>query len=128
MFCTKCGHQLGEDHKFCPQCGVPTGKGAPDPALGSAPAKRLVRPMRQKSIGGVCAGFANYLDVDLTLMRIIWLCTAVFTGVGFIAYIICWIVMPADHSVPEMRPAGAPAGGQTAPPEAPEPPAESSPV
>lgn len=53
--------------------------------------------MNQKSVAGVCAGFANYLDVDVVLVRIVWLCAAIFTGVGFIAYVVCWIVMPKDY-------------------------------
>jgi len=75
--------------------------------------RRLVRPMYEKSIAGVCAGFARYLEVDITLMRIIWLCAAIFTGVGFIAYLVAWIVMPKDYG-----PAPAPAQpqGQSAPP------------
>lgn len=64
-----------------------------------------MRPMYQKRIAGVCAGFANYLEVDITLMRILWLCVAIFTGVGFIAYIVCWIVMPKDYGP---APAAAP--------------------
>jgi len=97
MFCTGCGQPLGEADRFCSQCGRSTaGGGAP-----AAPRKRLVRPMHKKRIAGVCAGFADYLEVDLTLVRIIWLCAAIFTGVGFIAYLICWIVMPKVHSAAE---------------------------
>jgi phage shock protein PspC (stress-responsive transcriptional regulator) len=55
--------------------------------------------MHEKKIAGVCAGFARYLDVDPTLMRIIWLVVALTTGVGFIAYIIAWIAMPRDEQV-----------------------------
>ncbi len=94
MFCTGCGHPLGETDRFCSQCGRPTMAGA-TPA---EPRKRLVRPMDKKKIAGVCAGFADYLEVDLTLMRIIWLCAAIFTGVGFIAYLACWIVMPKQEA------------------------------
>jgi phage shock protein PspC (stress-responsive transcriptional regulator) len=55
--------------------------------------------MHEKSIGGVCAGFARYLGVDVTLLRVVWLCTAILlAGTGFLVYLICWIVMPADHS------------------------------
>ncbi len=97
MYCTSCGHQLNDDDRFCPQCGVATGQGAPPVPAARSSGKRLVRPMHQKSIAGVCAGFANYLEVDITLMRIIWLCAAIFTGVGFIAYIVCWIVMPKEY-------------------------------
>ncbi len=72
--------------------------------------------MREKTIGGVCAGFARYLDVDVTLMRIIWLCVAVFTGIGFIAYVICWIVMPEDWSAPEHASEAESEGKGPAPP------------
>jgi len=39
------------------------------------------------------------MDVDVTLMRIIWLLTAIFTGIGFVAYIIAWIAMPAEPAL-----------------------------
>lgn len=106
MFCTSCGHALKEEDRFCSQCGLTTSKVAvvPQPP---GPSKRLVRPMHKKSIAGVCAGFADYLEVDLTLMRIIWLCAAIFTGVGFIAYLVCWIVMPKEYPTTEPRPSGS---------------------
>ena len=96
MYCTACGHELEESHNYCPNCGKPVKGRAPRPTFQSATGKRLVRPMHKKTIAGVCAGFADYLEVDVTLMRIIWLCAALFTGVGFIAYVICWIVMPKE--------------------------------
>jgi phage shock protein C len=52
--------------------------------------------MRDKSIAGVCAGVARYLDIDVTIVRILWLSMAIFLGWGFIAYIIAWIIMPKD--------------------------------
>ncbi|MCW5966625.1 MAG: PspC domain-containing protein [Bryobacterales bacterium] len=61
--------------------------------------KTLSRPLWDKKIGGVCAGFARYMDVDVTLMRIIWLVTAIFTGIGFVAYLIAWIAMPAEATL-----------------------------
>jgi phage shock protein C len=106
MFCTSCGHALKEEDRFCPQCGLTTSKVAVAPQP-SGPPKRLVRPMHKKSIAGVCAGFADYLEVDLTLMRIIWLCAAIFTGVGFIAYLVCWIVMPKDYAATDPRPSAS---------------------
>jgi phage shock protein PspC (stress-responsive transcriptional regulator) len=44
---------------------------------------------------------AEYLEVDATIVRLVWLLLAIFTGVGFIAYLIAWIVMPNE---PEMVP------------------------
>ena len=102
MFCTSCGFGLEDSDRFCAQCGKSTGRGSPEAAT---PSRRLVRPMHEKSIAGVCAGFARYLDMDVTLMRILWLCLAIFTGVGFIAYLVAWIVMPKDYS---QMPAAAP--------------------
>ena len=51
--------------------------------------------MYDKKIAGVCAGFARYFGVDVTLMRILWIIVALGTGIGFVAYIVAWIVMPA---------------------------------
>jgi phage shock protein C len=51
---------------------------------------------RNKKIFGVCAGFARYLDVDVVLVRVIWLALAFGAGLGFIAYLAAWIVIPSD--------------------------------
>jgi phage shock protein C len=65
---------------------------------------RLSRPRDQKKIAGVCAGFARYFDVDVTLMRILWLAVAVFSGgLGVLVYIAAWIIMPRDEPVPAAR-------------------------
>lgn len=53
--------------------------------------------MAEKKIAGVCAGFAYYFDMDVTLMRIIFLVLLVTPpGVGLIGYLIAWIAMPRD--------------------------------
>ncbi len=56
--------------------------------------------MDKKMIGGVCAGLAEYLDIDLSVMRLIfiglWLLTALFPMVIF--YVIAWIVIPEAPS------------------------------
>ena len=110
MYCTGCGTELTEGQRFCPQCGKQIASAEPDDPV--IPAKRLVRPMKQKAIAGVCAGFADYLGVDVVLVRVIWLCAAIFTGVGFIAYLVCWIVMPKQYGseldVQTVSPAGSP--------------------
>jgi phage shock protein PspC (stress-responsive transcriptional regulator) len=55
-----------------------------------------MRDTRNKKIAGVCAGMARYFDVDPVLVRVIFLVLAVTTGIGFIAYVVAWIVMPKD--------------------------------
>ncbi len=48
-------------------------------------------------IAGVCAGVANYLDVDVTVVRLVWLIlTFCPPTVGLISYIVAWIVMPKE--------------------------------
>lgn len=60
--------------------------------------KRLSRSMKDKMIGGVCGGIANYFDVDPTLIRVGYILLSLFTVfAGVIAYFILWIVMPVDN-------------------------------
>jgi phage shock protein PspC (stress-responsive transcriptional regulator) len=57
--------------------------------------KKLVRPKNGRKIAGVCLGLANYLNVDPTVVRIIWIFLLIPGGLpGLIPYILCWIVMP----------------------------------
>jgi phage shock protein C len=59
--------------------------------------KKLVRPKQGRRIAGVAAGFANYFDVDVTLVRIIWVILLLPGGLpGLLPYIICWIMMPTE--------------------------------
>jgi phage shock protein C len=55
----------------------------------------LRRSREDKKIAGVCAGLGRYLGIDVTLLRIVMVC-ALLSGVGFVFYAICWIVMPLD--------------------------------
>lgn len=48
-----------------------------------------------KMVSGVCGGIAEYFRVDKTLVRIIWLVSALFFGFGLLPYIICAVVMPS---------------------------------
>jgi phage shock protein C len=58
--------------------------------------KRLMRPREGRVIAGVCLGFAEYFDLDVTLIRLLWLIVAIFGGTGFLAYVVAWIVMPSE--------------------------------
>lgn len=94
MYCTQCGFKLDEGDVFCAKCGKATKADAPPRAEQSR--RRLVRSVRDKRIAGVCAGFADYLGVDVTVVRILWLLVVLFGGTGLIAYIVAWIVMPRE--------------------------------
>lgn len=93
MFCNYCGKQIQDDAFHCAYCGRRVGTPPPRPSLR--------RPRADRKVAGVCAGMAEYLEVDATIVRLVWLLLAIFTGVGFIAYLIAWIVMPNE---PEMVP------------------------
>ena len=60
--------------------------------------KRLTRDVKNKKIAGVCAGIANYFDLDPTLVRVIWILLVCVAGTGVLAYLIAWAVMPEDSS------------------------------
>lgn len=53
-----------------------------------------MRSSFDKKIAGVCAGVAHYLDIDPTIVRVIWGVLAFCYGVGIVAYIILWIIAP----------------------------------
>ncbi|MFD0793255.1 PspC domain-containing protein [Mucilaginibacter litoreus] len=56
--------------------------------------KKLYRDEQHKAIGGVCAGLAEYFNVDTSIVRVIFLLALILKGVGFLPYIILWIVIP----------------------------------
>jgi phage shock protein PspC (stress-responsive transcriptional regulator) len=60
--------------------------------------KRLVRKTDGKMIAGVAAGIADYFNVDVTLIRVIIVITAIMGGFGLILYIVMWILVPEDGS------------------------------
>ena len=57
--------------------------------------KRLYRASKKDSmIAGVCAGVAEYFDIDPTIVRLIWAVLAFAYGFGALAYLLAWIVIP----------------------------------
>lgn len=100
MFCRQCGKEIVERSNFCYFCGA-------QQLAATAPGevKRLQRPVANRTVGGVCAAFANYLDIDVSLLRFIWLVVLIFTGIfpGLFAYLVAWMVIPSEgtaHPVP----------------------------
>ena len=59
--------------------------------------KRLFRNIHDKVIGGVASGISNYFKIDPLITRIIFITMAFFGGFGLLAYIICWIGIPAGN-------------------------------
>lgn len=54
----------------------------------------LYRSKQNRIIAGVAGGMAEYANLDVTLMRLIWVLAFFAGGVGFPAYIICWLIIP----------------------------------
>ncbi|MDE6110629.1 MAG: PspC domain-containing protein [Eubacterium sp.] len=61
--------------------------------------KRLYKDPSNKMICGVCSGLANYLNVDPTVIRLLWAIAIVFVGAGLWIYLICALVIPEDPNV-----------------------------
>ena len=92
MYCTQCGTRLDDSARFCTSCGKPVGVVQ---APVAAEPRKLRRIISRKKIAGVCAGFAEYFDTDITLMRVIWVALLLLPPqLGLIAYIVCWVVLP----------------------------------
>ena len=56
--------------------------------------KKLYRNRVDRMIGGVAGGLAEYFNIDPTLVRVLFAVSIAFSGVGILAYIILWIVVP----------------------------------
>ena len=96
VFCSNCGKSLGDDARFCSACGRPVY--ATPPAYVQT---RMVRPREGRMIAGVCAGFALHYGWDLNLVRVVTALFIILTGVGALAYIAAWVIIPeAPYALP----------------------------
>ncbi len=62
-------------------------------------ARKLARSRDEKMVGGVAAGIAHYVDLDPTLVRLLWVVAVLLPGPGFLvvlAYLVLWVVLPLD--------------------------------
>ena len=55
--------------------------------------KKLYRSVSDKKIAGVCGGLAEYLNMDPTVIRVLWALLS-FSGAGLLAYIVCALIIP----------------------------------
>ncbi len=95
MQCQQCHKEIADGSKFCYNCGAQQAGYTGAPGVAAAPAvKRLMRSSRDKKIGGVCAGLAEYFELDPTIVRVVWLLAIFFAGTGLLVYLILWIVLP----------------------------------
>ena len=59
--------------------------------------KKLYRNPNNKMLAGVCSGLAEYINIDPTVIRVIWALVGL-TGTGIIAYLICALIIPEKPS------------------------------
>jgi phage shock protein C len=69
--------------------------------------KRLYRSKKDRILGGVCAGLGEHLDVDPTVIRLIWAVVTVLSlGTGIIVYVLAWIIIPESGAESELPSSG----------------------
>lgn len=56
--------------------------------------KKLYRSNTDRKLCGVCGGFAEYFDLDPTIIRLIFIFLTLFGGGGLLVYLICAVVIP----------------------------------
>ncbi len=117
MFCRNCGKQLEPAVRFCPGCGTKvnsepdtserqntaheTASGAQARWGNGTPSSQLLRPRSPRMLGGVCAAFAIHFGWNLAAVRIVTVILGVFHGLGVLAYLACWIIIPeAQYALP----------------------------
>ena len=98
FYCSSCGKSIETDTRHCPHCGQAVGGAfaggqAVPPVAGL---RRLVRPKMGRMIAGVCQGVAVTYGWDPTLVRVVFVLLACFSGVGLILYAVLWVAAPEE--------------------------------
>ena len=89
MYCNGCGKTMQDDASFCSYCGrhVDMAKALP---------RKLMRPREGRVLAGVCRALAQYFEIDVVIIRLVWVLVLLMGGTGLLAYIIAWIVIPSE--------------------------------
>jgi len=94
MTCRHCQQSLPADSNFCPACGTDQ---RPPTAVPSFDARQLRRSATKRKFAGVCGGIAEYLDIEVTIVRLIWVIVSIVPGAvfgGIAVYLLAWLIMP----------------------------------
>jgi len=60
--------------------------------------KKLFRSRKDRLLGGICAGIGQYLDIDPTVVRVVYALLTLMTGIvpGVVFYFILWVIIPEE--------------------------------
>jgi len=58
---------------------------------------RLYRSRKDRLIGGVCGGLGAYFGIDPVIVRLVFVAAAIWGGLGFLAYLLFWIIIPPEE-------------------------------
>ena len=66
------------------------------PSTDSPPVRRIVRTTDDRIVAGVCGGLGRYFNVDPTLVRIVLAALVLLGGIGAVAYLAAWVLIPEE--------------------------------
>lgn len=94
MYCNACGTTISDQARFCSNCGRAVAHPHCSP--------KLMRSRTDRKIAGVCAGVSEHLELDTSLVRILWVFLTLASGFfpGIIAYVLAWIIIPEEYALP----------------------------
>lgn len=66
--------------------------------MANSKSHRLIRPKRGRIIGGVCLAIANYFNIDVVWIRLLWVFLLFPGGLpGLLPYLILWLIIPSEE-------------------------------
>jgi phage shock protein PspC (stress-responsive transcriptional regulator) len=92
MFCSRCGKRLASPASLCSACGT----AAPPADWQPQTSPPMLRPLTHRVFGGVCAAFAQRYGWKLGRVRLITVLLLLCSGIGPIAYLAAWTVIPSE--------------------------------
>jgi phage shock protein C len=64
------------------------------------PVRKLYRSQNNRMVAGVCGGLAEYFNIDVTLIRVVFVVLAVFGATGLLLYLLMWAIVPDASNAP----------------------------